>query len=106
MVYLSTEDMKIRMEIIVTYEELLALGESYVEDLQPDQPVRISLFRSLSDIFIQLPSFLFCYVTHVHSFHFTAGSLRWKTPQDKNGFEHKNVRRWSQGINFSLIISL
>ncbi|XP_066018881.1 two pore channel protein 1 isoform X2 [Pocillopora verrucosa] len=33
------EDMKIRMEIIVTYEELLALGESYVEDLQPDQPV-------------------------------------------------------------------
>ncbi|CAH3151562.1 unnamed protein product [Pocillopora meandrina] len=34
------EDMKIRMKIIVTYEELLALGESYVEDLQPDQPVR------------------------------------------------------------------
>ncbi|XP_066018883.1 two pore channel protein 1-like isoform X2 [Pocillopora verrucosa] len=33
------EDMKIRMEIIVTYEELLALGESYVEDLQPDQLV-------------------------------------------------------------------
>nr|XP_058965206.1 two pore channel protein 1-like [Pocillopora verrucosa] len=33
------EDMKIRMEIIVTYEELLALGESYVEDLQPHQPV-------------------------------------------------------------------
>ena len=59
MVYLSTEDMKIRMEIIVTYEELLALGESYVEDLQPDQLVRISLFRSLSDIFIQLLSFLF-----------------------------------------------
>ena len=67
MVYLSTEDMKIRMEIIVTYEELLALGESYVEDLQPHQPVRISLFRSLSDIFIQLPSFLFleeCFLSH------------------------------------------
>ena len=67
MVYVSTEDMKIRMEIIVTYEELLALGESYVEDLQPDQPVRISLFRSLSDIFIQLPSFLFlgeCFLSH------------------------------------------
>ena len=67
MVYVSTEDMKIRMEIIVTYEELLALGESYVEDLQPDQPVRISLFRSLLDIFIQLPSFLFlgeCFFSH------------------------------------------
>ena len=67
MVYVSTEDMKIRMEIIVTYEELLALGESYVEDLQPDQPVRISLFRSLLDIFIQLPSFLFlgeCFLSH------------------------------------------
>ena len=67
MVYLSTEDMKIRMEIIVTYEELLALGESYVEDLQPDQPVRISLFRSLLDIFIQLPSFLLlgeCFLSH------------------------------------------
>ena len=67
MVYLSTEDMKIRMEIIVTYEELLALGESYVEDLQPDQPVRISLFRCLSDIFSQLPSFLFlkeCSLSH------------------------------------------
>ena len=67
MVYLSTEDMKIRMEIIVTYEELLTLGESYVEDLQPDQLVRISLFRSLSDIFIQLLSFLFleeCFLSH------------------------------------------
>ena len=59
MVYLSTEDMKIRMEIIVTYEELLALGESYVEDLQPDQPVRISLFRSLSDI--SFNSQVFCF---------------------------------------------
>ena len=67
MVYVSTEDMKIRMEIIVTYEELLALGESYVEDLQPHQPVRISLFRCLSDIFSQLPSFLFlkeCSLSH------------------------------------------
>ena len=67
MVYLSTEDMKIRMKIIVTYQELLALGESYVEDLQHDQPVRISLFRCLSDIFSQLPSFLFlkeCSLSH------------------------------------------
>ena len=65
MVYLSTEDMRITMEI--TYNELLDLGESYVEELQPDQSVRISLFRCLSDIFIQLPSFLFlkeCSLSH------------------------------------------
>ena len=67
MVYLSTEDMKIRMEIIVTYEELLALGQSYVGDLQPRQRVRISIFRCLSDIFSQLPSVLFlkeCSLSH------------------------------------------
>ncbi|PFX29704.1 Two pore calcium channel protein 1 [Stylophora pistillata] len=33
------EDMKIKMEISVTYEELLDLGESYVTDLQPNQTV-------------------------------------------------------------------
>ena len=33
------------------------------------------------------------YVTRLHLFHFTAGSLRRKTPQDKNGFESKNVQR-------------
>ena len=247
MVYLSTEDITITKEI--TYEELLALGESYVKDLQPDDLVRVSLFRCLSDIFIQLPSFLFlkecslshetptswlqlkflahqgtnqrsaansrgkhstwfpttvvskwpyiygfhlryipfhnltissklsihyhwlskwimryhprvpqdsflcssdtfnCWETHklfwtykqVSLFkgilvdilrpqmrsgllyrgltvsiqfetvmwlaytHFIAGSLRRKTPQDRNGFESKNVRRWNRGINFSLI---
>lgn len=37
-----TEDMKIRKEITVTYEELLGLGEEFVQDLQPNQPVRIS----------------------------------------------------------------
>lgn len=31
--------MKIKMEISVTYEELLDLGESYVTDLQPNQTV-------------------------------------------------------------------
>lgn len=46
MVYLSTEDMKIKMEISVTYEELLDLGESYVTDLQPNQTVRITMFHS------------------------------------------------------------
>ena len=37
-----TEDMKIKKEITVTYEELLGLGEEYVQHLQPNQPVRIS----------------------------------------------------------------
>ena len=39
---LSTEDMKIKKEITLTYEELLALGESYVREVQPNQLVRIS----------------------------------------------------------------
>ena len=34
-----TEDMKIRKEITVNYEELLALGEEYVTDVQPHQTV-------------------------------------------------------------------
>jgi len=34
--------MKIKKEITVTYEELLDLGEEFVQDLQPNQPVRIS----------------------------------------------------------------
>ena len=34
-----TEDMKIRKEITVNYEELLALGEEYVKDVQPHQTV-------------------------------------------------------------------
>ncbi|XP_020622394.1 two pore calcium channel protein 1-like [Orbicella faveolata] len=34
------EDMKIKKEITVTYEELLDLGEEFVQDLQPNQPVR------------------------------------------------------------------
>ena len=34
-----TEDMKIRKEITVNYEELLALGEEYVTDVQPHQIV-------------------------------------------------------------------
>ena len=59
MVYLSTEDMKIRMEIIVTYEELLTLGQSYVGDLQPRQRVRISIFRCLSVISVNSQVFLF-----------------------------------------------
>lgn len=37
---LSTEDMKIRKEIVVSYEELLGLDEDYVKDLQPHQMVR------------------------------------------------------------------
>lgn len=37
-----TEDMKIKKVITVTYEELLGLGEEYVQHLQPNQPVRIS----------------------------------------------------------------
>ena len=31
--------MNIRREITVTYEELLALGEEYVTDVEPHQPV-------------------------------------------------------------------
>ena len=31
--------MKIRKEITVNYEELLALGEEYVTDIQPQQTV-------------------------------------------------------------------
>ena len=34
-----TEDMKIRKEITVNYEELLGLGEEYVKDVQPHQIV-------------------------------------------------------------------
>ncbi|KAM7441892.1 Two pore calcium channel protein 1 [Porites harrisoni] len=34
------EDMKIRKEITVNYEELLALGEEYVTDVQPHQTVQ------------------------------------------------------------------
>ena len=34
--------MKIKKVITVTYEELLGLGEEYVQHLQPNQPVRIS----------------------------------------------------------------
>ena len=34
-----TEDMKIRKEITVNYEELLALGEEYVTDVEPHQTV-------------------------------------------------------------------
>ena len=67
MVYLSTEDMKITKKEKVTYEEFLTLGQSYVGDLQHGQHVRISLFRCLSDIFSQLPSFLFlkkCSLSH------------------------------------------
>ncbi|CAH3104124.1 unnamed protein product [Porites lobata] len=33
------EDMNIRREITITYEELLALGEEYVTDVEPHQPV-------------------------------------------------------------------
>lgn len=40
------EDMKIKMEISVTYEELLDLGESYVTDLQPNQTVNYTGKRS------------------------------------------------------------
>ena len=65
MVYLSTEDIRIPKEI--TYSKHLALGGNNVKDLQPDDLVRVSLFRCLSDIFIQLPSFLFlkeCSLSH------------------------------------------
>jgi len=34
------EDMKIKKVITVTYEELLGLGEEYVQHLQPNQPVK------------------------------------------------------------------
>ena len=34
-----TEDMNIRREITVTYEELLALGEEYVTDVEPHETV-------------------------------------------------------------------
>jgi len=37
-----TEDMNIRKEITVTYEELQPLGEEFVQDLQRNQRVRIS----------------------------------------------------------------
>ena len=39
---LPAEDMKIRKEITVTYEELLCLGEEFVKNLQPSQRVRTS----------------------------------------------------------------
>ena len=37
--WFSTEDMHIRKEITVSYQELLSLNEEYVKDLQPDQMV-------------------------------------------------------------------
>ena len=45
-----TEDMKIRKEVIVTYEELAALDEQLVIHLQPGQHVKTSLILALSDI--------------------------------------------------------
>ena len=45
-----TEDMKIRKEITVNYEELLALGEEFVTDVQPHQTVRYLVLYKLPKI--------------------------------------------------------
>ena len=75
------------------------LGCSILVNIRRSQMRSGLLYRGLT-VSIQFETVMWLAYTH-----FIAGSLWRKTLQDKNGFESKNVRRWSQGINFSFIIN-